>query len=103
MNSIVPFFQVACGVLWLTPLILFAPAVARVWRGTGDPIDVILSPLAFLSADQSGFSIRWVLFPHAIKVMPPGEILLWTGLYTLSALCALGLVVAWRVARGGVG
>jgi hypothetical protein len=99
-------FQFVSALLWTIPLVLFAPAVCRVWRqprrgpSRPDPLDVLVSPIAFIAALQIGFVARWVLFPGALADMGRGEIVVWAGLYTLSALGALLSIVAWRVARG---
>lgn len=94
------------GFAWLVPLVLFAPAVWRIWRAPRrgparpDPIDVLVSPIAFIAALQFGFVIRWVLFPFSIGIMEPEELIMWAGLYTLSGVGACLSLVAWRVARG---
>jgi hypothetical protein len=65
-----------------------------------DPLDVLMSPLAFIGALQAGFSIRWLLFPDVLPFMRASELFVWAGLYCLSILCAVGSVIAWRFTRG---
>lgn len=106
MVALVQILQVLSGLAWLVPMALFAPAVWRIWRAPihgpsrPDPIDVMVSPLAFIAALQVGFAIRWVLFPHAMIVMEDAELLIWSGLYMLSIIGAALSIVAWRIARG---
>jgi hypothetical protein len=101
----IAFLQLLSGIAWLIPLALFTPAVIRIWRApwTGpsrpDPLDVLVSPLAFVGALHVGFTIRWVLFPHSIRVMDSIELGLWSGLYVLSIIAAGCSVLAWRIAR----
>jgi hypothetical protein len=98
--------QIASGAVWMVVAILFAPAIWRIWkapmRGPSrpDPLDVLMSPLAFVGLLQVGFSIRWLLFPDAVSGMRTSEIVVWAGLYCLSLLCAVGSVIAWRLTRG---
>jgi hypothetical protein len=87
------------GACWIAPLTLFLPSVYRIWRGSADALDVMLSPVAFVAANQIGYVARWVLFPHAMTTMQSRELIMWSGLYTLSSLSALTLAGAWRVAR----
>lgn len=91
--------QLLAGWAWVAPLLLFSPCVFRIWQGRGDALDWLGSPVAFVSAVQVGFALRWLLFPGAISVMGPAELAFWAGLYVLSALCAALFVLAWRVAR----
>ncbi|HEY8593321.1 MAG TPA: hypothetical protein VIL42_10730 [Sphingomicrobium sp.] len=106
MPAIVTILQIVSGGLWFVVAMLFVPAVTRIWRSPRhgparpDPIDVIVSPLAFVGFLQAGFVIRWLIFPDAIAVMSSAELVVWAGLYTLSTLGALGAAVAWRIARG---
>ncbi len=92
-------FQLLAGFMWLFPMALFTPAVARIWRSAADAIDVVVSPFAFVAAVQVGFTIRWLIFPTATRQMGSNELIVWAGLYTLSALTALGSAFAWRLAR----
>jgi hypothetical protein len=88
------------GICWLVPFCLFLPAVIRVWRrDKASAIDVILSPVAFVAANQIGYVARWLIYPHAISTMTNRELIMWSGLYTLSSLSALALAGAWRIAR----
>lgn len=98
--------QAVVGLAWLAVALLFAPSVWRIWKAPmhgpsrPDPLDVLMSPLAFIGALQVGFSIRWLIFPDALGFMRTGELVVWAGLYFLSFLCAAGAVVAWRFIRG---
>lgn len=102
---LVQLLQLLSGLAWLLPMALFAPAVWRIWRAPmrgparPDPLDVLVSPLAFIAALQVGFIIRWMLFPHAIGTMEGTELAVWSGLYTLSIAAAVLSIVAWRIAR----
>ncbi len=97
--SVIQTFQALAGLLWIIPLLLFAPSVIRIWRNRADALDVVLSPVAFLALNQIGFTVRWLLFPRAVSVMRSDEIMVWAGLYTMSALCVVGLVGAYSAAR----
>lgn len=93
-------FQLVSAFLWGIPLALFAPSVVRIWRSTADALDIIVSPFAFGAIVQIGFTLRWLIFPKATAHMETNELLMWSGLYTLSGITALGAAFAWRVARG---
>lgn len=97
--SAIQTLQALVGLLWTIPLAMFAPSVVRIWRGRADAIDVILSPVAFFALNQVGFTARWLLFPQAVSIMRPDEMVVWAGLYTMSALCVVGLVGAYFAAR----
>lgn len=103
--SIIPYLQIASGLCWLLPMVLFIPSVWRVWTspsegpGRVDPVDVMVSPFAFIAAIQVGFTIRWLLWPTVIRAMRPDELGVWAGLYTLSMIAAVASVRAWRIAR----
>ena len=102
----VQLLQLLSGLAWLVPMTLFTRAVLRIWRAPmrrpsrPDPIDVLVSPLAFIAALQVGFVIRWLVFPHALTAMEHAELVVWSGLYTLSIAAAVLSIVAWRIARG---
>lgn len=104
--QLVQCLQVLSGLAWLVPMVLFAPAVWRIWRSPisgpsrPDPVDVLVSPLLFIAALQAGFVVRWIVFPGAIVVMANAELIVWAGLYTLSVVGAVLSIVAWRIARG---
>ncbi|HET7255620.1 MAG TPA: hypothetical protein VFJ46_17825 [Xanthobacteraceae bacterium] len=106
LTLVLQSLQIASGFAWLLPMALFAPAVWRIWRAPmhgpsrADPIDVLVSPIAFMAALNVGFIIRWVLFPAAIETMGRNELIIWAGLYTLSIAAAVLSVRAWRIARG---
>ena len=87
------------GVVWCLPLVLFAPSVWRIWRGRPSLIDIMLSPMAFISANQIGYCLRWTVFHDQVPDMGPGELAVWAVLYVLSIGSALSAVVAWRTAR----
>lgn len=87
------------GIVWLLPLTLFAPSVWRIWGGKSTSVDILLSPLAFISANQIGYCLRWAIFHGTIPAMSHAELAMWSGLYTLSIVSALSAVVAWRFAR----
>lgn len=105
MIAIVKLLQLLSGLAWLVPMILYTPAICRIWRAPmrgpsrPDPLDVLVSPLAFIAALQVGFTIRWMLFPHSISGMQRTELVIWSGLYTLSIAAAVLSIVAWRIAR----
>lgn len=91
--------QALAGLVWLGPLLLFSPCAARIWRGKGDALDWVGSPVAFVASLQFGFFLRWMWYPHVIVFMEKAELILWAGLYVLSALCAASFCLAWRIAR----
>ena len=87
------------GFVWLIPLTLFVPSVWRIWAGKPGVMDILLSPLAFISINQVGYCLRWAIFHGTIPAMSNDELTMWSGLYTLSTLSALSAVVAWLFAR----
>ena len=87
------------GIVWLIPLSLFAPSVWRIWVSRADLIDIMLGIIAFFSANQVGYCLRWALFNAQIKDMSIAELAMWSGLYTLSIVSALSAVAAWRIVR----
>jgi hypothetical protein len=101
---IIPF-QLLCALAWLVPTLLLVPSVWRVLRAPmygpsrADPIDVVLSPLAFVGALQIGQIVRWFIYPEALRYMHSPELVVWAGLYTLSTLTALCSVFAWYFCR----
>jgi hypothetical protein len=96
---VVQLLQAATGLAWLMPAALLLPSVVRTWRGTADAIDAMRGPIIFFSVVQVGFSARWLVWPHALPLMETAELSTWAGLYTLSILCAVGVVVANHYAR----
>lgn len=99
LPTLVQLTQVVAGLAWSFLAVLFAGAVLRVWFGGADIVDVLVSPLAFVALDQVGFSVRWLIFPGAMRVMGTDELILWAGLYTLSVLAVVWLTLAYRAAR----
>lgn len=105
MELLVRILQVISGCAWLVPFVLLTPAVARIWTaprngpGRPDPLDVLMSPLAFVAALQISFVVRWFIFPGAIQRMGQAELIVWSGLYMLSSVAAVAAVLAWRITR----
>jgi hypothetical protein len=73
--------------------------MVRTWRGKGDALDAIRGPVFFVGVVQIGFSVRWLIWPHAIPVMTQAELSTWSGLYVLSIMCAVGMIFAHRFAE----
>jgi hypothetical protein len=99
MPSLVQFLQIVSGLAWLLPTLIMAPGIVRVWRGRGDSIDAMRGPVFFIGIVQIGFTIRWLIWPHAIPVMGATELSTWAGLYVLSIMCAVGIACANRFAE----
>ena len=87
------------GLAWAWITLRIFPSVVRLWTGRGDAIDWLASPLCFIGLDQIGFSVRWLIFPGAIRVMQVDELLYWVGLYVLSGLGVMLLDIGYRIAR----
>lgn len=98
MPALVQVLQIASGLAWLLPTLAILPGMIRTWRGTADAIDVMRGPIFFVGIVQIGFSVRWAIWPHAIPVMGATELSTWSGLYVLSIMGAVGLVIANRFA-----
>lgn len=99
MIALVQILQIAAGIAWLLPTLMIFPGVVRTWLGTGDQIDAMRGPIFFVGIVQIGFSVRWLLWPHALPAMGKTELSTWAGLYVLSVMCAAGLAVAHRIAE----
>lgn len=82
---------VACA--WAVPLIRKWSAVCRVWAGRNSGDDLPRATIWFVAASTEFFSLRWVLFPNAVRTMTPAEIYTWSGCYVLSIVAALA--VSW--------
>lgn len=81
--------QLIAAALWLSVLAVRGPAVARVIRQRPrDVFDFYSALLAGMGAVQTGFTLRWWLYPQAKAAMEPGELTLWGSLYLASALVA---------------
>lgn len=99
MPALVQVMQILSGLAWLVPTLMIFPGVVRTWLGKGDPIDAMRGPIFFVGVVQIGFSVRWLLWPHALPAMGKTELSTWAGLYVLSVLCAAGLAVAHCIAE----
>jgi phosphatidylserine synthase len=81
--------QGIAGLMWLAVAALFFTRVrlaARVRAPT--PLNFAIGALFFNGLVQVCFTLRWVIFPHAIETMPWVEIVAWGGLYATSILDA---------------
>ncbi len=98
MIALVQALQVLSGVLWLLPAGYLLPAVPAMWRGSQQA--ALATPILAFSWLMVGFSVRWMIWPAALLVMETEELLFWAGLYTLSSICALGVIYgAWLTRR----
>lgn len=100
MTGLVHALQIVVGLLWLIPLVLFAPALCRVWRKSHDTADLLVAAYPLIGFAQAGFSLRWLLYASAVQIMGSDELAYWCGLYAFSGLTvALTLIIArawWR-------
>jgi hypothetical protein len=81
--------QAIAGLMWLTVAGFFFTRVrlaARVRAPT--PLNFAIVALFFNGLVQVCFTLRWIIFPHAIETMPWVEIVAWGGLYATSILDA---------------
>ena len=89
----------ASGIAWLVPMLVLSPCIVRIWRNKSDYIDITLGLVWFMAANQFGYCLRWSMFHDAVSSMGSGELIMWSGLYTLSILLALTSVGVWRIVR----
>ena len=89
MASLVQALQVLSGILWLLPAIQLAPAVWRTWQGRANRMAILATPTFFIALLQTGFVVRWLLWPHSMTSMGGDELASWAGLYATSCACAL--------------
>ncbi len=99
MSTLVQLLQLLSGALWIIPAGMLLPGVIRTWRGKADAMDAMRGPIFFVCVVQIGFSVRWAIWPHVIPIMGTAELSTWAGLYVLSGLCAIGLIIANRFAE----
>lgn len=98
---LVQYLQIFSGICWLIVVVSMSGSGWRLLFGQTNPYDEVRGAFLFMGVLQSGFVVRWLLFPAAIEAMEPAELNLWTALYALCGLLALWvLLVARAYGRG---
>lgn len=90
----IPTLQIIAGLSWLIAAIFYSKSVWRVLASRAKWIDVFRALFVFVALTQVGFTVRWLVWPHAIGQMGFYEQLTWAILYTMSAILGAALVVA---------
>ncbi len=90
----IPALQILAGLCWLGAALFYSRSVIRIYRGTGNWVDVFRALFVFVGLTQFGFSVRWKLFPATVQHMDQTELVFWAILYLMSAIEAVALVVA---------
>lgn len=88
---IVRFFQAVCALCWLFPFLICWRSVYRVLFNVRRDGDILSSLLWFMAASQLGFVARWFLWGAVIPLMRRDEVVMWCGMYALSATVAVGV------------
>lgn len=94
VTQVVMALQLVSGLLWLLPAAALFPALVRTWRKTASALDVLSTPMFFAALNQPGFTLRWWLWPHTLPAMRTDELMFWAGLYVLSSIVAVGVLMA---------
>jgi hypothetical protein len=89
----VQILQVLSGTLWLFPAAILFPSVLRTWRNRATILDVLSTPMFFVSCIFILGAIRWIAWHSTLSRMRGDELLFWSGIYVMSILAAVG--VAW--------
>lgn len=95
---IVPVLQALSGLSWLAVAMLLVPRAWRLlFKGEDNPQNARAVMIVYIALVQFGFSLRWWIFDHALRVMSVTELVMWSGLYILNGLGA-GMIfaVVWR-------
>jgi hypothetical protein len=93
MTAIVPLLQIASGLAWLVVVaLLIRPSFNLLLRGDESPRNARAVLTSFIAWTQFGFSARWLIFDHAIRVMGTVELAMWCALYLLSIIAALAII-----------
>lgn len=88
--EIVTAMQMLAALMWATVIAMRGLSVVRIIRGKPHSvIDFYSAILVGMGAMQTGFALRWWLYPQAKVSMPPGELVLWGALYVVSSMIAL--------------
>lgn len=95
----IQLLQILSGLCWLLPFAVHVPAVMRLVGKRARNGDPVKAAFWFTAALQVGFVSRWLLFPGAVTVMSREEIIVWAGLYVLSALCGLAAATVTAASR----
>jgi hypothetical protein len=99
MIHVLTAFQIISGVAWLISSFWLWPYAWRTFHGTGSVHDLMGTILVFVALNQSGFTSRWLIFPHSLASMEPHEMLYWIGLYALSSILAVAVMLGGRLVR----
>lgn len=87
--TIITALQLFAAFVWATVIAMRAPAVWRIVQGAPrSVIDFYSAIIVGIGAMQTGFALRWWLYPEAKADMLPGELALWASLYAVSAMIA---------------
>jgi hypothetical protein len=100
--DLIPWAQLLAGALWAAFAVYAIPAKLRVLRRRGSVEDVFEAVIGSFGWTQAGFTLRWWIWPQAVKTMAGDEVSCWLGLYILSAIQAgamLALAVAYKRVR----
>ena len=92
VEAVIGLLQALTGLTWLAVLLQRIPGVVRLFRPDPSVNDVFGLPIALVAICQIGFSVRWWVWPRAVDVMEPSELIFWGGLYLASSLSAVALV-----------
>lgn len=90
----IPALQALSAICWLAVMVFYFGSVWHLYRGTAGWKDVFRALFVFVGFTQIAFVVRWYLFPRAIDHMEETELLVWAGLYLMSSIEAVALVVA---------
>ena len=88
MIALVQFLQLVSGVAWLLPAIVLTSRIVGSWKRSASRATMLAAPIGFLAWMQVGFTVRWLVWPHALTAMNGTELTTWAALYALSALLA---------------
>ena len=98
--NIVATLQLLSGLAWLVPAIYLTPRIVRSWQRGASRATALAAPIGFLCWLMVGFSIRWLIWPHAIDDMTSAELVAWSALYALSGFLAAWFLSGARQTRG---
>lgn len=99
MSHILTTFQLISGVAWMISSFWLWPNVRNTARGHASVYDLLATVLFFVALNQVGFVSRWYLFPQTFSNMGSIELLYWIGLYALSSILAVAVMLGGRFIR----
>lgn len=96
--ALVHWLQITTLFAWLAPLVLAAPAMARVALRRDNRKDVAKGDAFFMALLQILFSVRWILWPGSLQHMEINQLTFWASAYALSTALALRIAVRlWKL------